>query len=88
VNTTSPEALVRGALYAVAPELEGEPLEPARRFRDQFDFDSMDFLRYAVELHRLTGLDIPERDYPQLETLAGAAAWLAEHLAAGGAAAR
>lgn len=68
--------VVRGALYAVAPDLEDEPLDPQLRFRDQFEFDSMDFNRYIVELHRRTGLDIPERDYPRLETLAGAVAYL------------
>ena len=67
---------VRTALYAIAPDLQGEPLDPNRRYRDQFEFDSMDFLRYVVELHRLTGVDIPESDYSQLETLAGATAYL------------
>jgi len=67
---------VRTALYAIAPDLQGEPLDPNRRYRDQFEFDSMDFLRYVVELHRLTGVDIPESDYSQLETLAAATAYL------------
>lgn len=76
MNTTAAEQHVRAALYAIAPDLEGEPLDPNRRYRDQFEFDSMDFLRYIVELHRLTGVDVPESDYPQMETLAGAAAYL------------
>lgn len=70
------EQQVRAALYAIAPDLEGEPIDPDRRYRDQFEFDSMDFLRYVVELHRLTGVDIPEADYPLLETLAGATAYI------------
>lgn len=74
-----PVALARAALFAVAPELEGEALDPAQRLRDQFEFDSMDLLRFAVELHRRSGLDIPERDYPRLESLDGAVAWLREH---------
>jgi acyl carrier protein len=74
------EATVRAALYAVAPELAGEAIEPARRWHEQFEFDSMDFLRYVAELHRRTGLDIPESDYPQLESLDGAVAWLRPRL--------
>lgn len=70
------EQQVRAALYAIAPDIEGEPIDPDRRYRDQFEFDSMDFLRYVVELHRLTGVDISEADYPLLETLAGATAYI------------
>jgi len=78
VNAKNPEQLVKSALYSVAPDLEGEPLDPGVRYRDQFEFDSMDFLRFVVELHRLTGIDIPESDYPRLETLAAASAYLGE----------
>lgn len=77
------EQQVRAALYAIAPDLETEPIDPQRRYRDQFEFDSMDFLRYVAELHRLTGVDVPERDYPRLESLAGAVDYLRERAAPG-----
>jgi len=79
MNDDALERQVRAALYAIAPDLEAEPLDPNRRYRDQFEFDSMDFLRFVVELHRLTGVDMPESDYPRLETVAGATAYLREH---------
>lgn len=72
------EATVRTALYAIAPDIEGDPLDPDARYRDQFEFDSMDLLRYVADIHRRTGIDIPERDYPRLESLAGAVAYLRE----------
>jgi acyl carrier protein len=75
------EQIVRTALYSIAPDLEGEPIETDLRYRDQFEFDSMDFLRFVLELHRVTGIEIPERDYRQLETVAGAAAYLRNHRA-------
>lgn len=78
MNDTDIERQVRSALYLVAPDLEGEPLDPQRRYRDQYEFDSMDFMRYVTELHRLTGADIPQSDYPRLETLEGAMAYLKE----------
>lgn len=74
--STDLEAIVRAALYRIAPDLEGEPLDPRQRFRDQFEFDSMDLLRYIVELHQRTGIEIPESAYAQLESLAGAVDWL------------
>lgn len=76
MNAEPFEKLLRTALYAIAPDIEGEPLEADVRFRDQFEFDSMDFLRFIMELHRLTGVDIPESDYPRLQTLNEGIAYL------------
>ena len=61
--------LVTRALYAVAPDLEGETIDPEMPFRHQFEFDSMDFLNFIIELHQASGEDIPEADYPQLAGL-------------------
>ena len=79
MNDDALERQVRAALFAIAPDLVAEPIDPNRRYRDQFEFDSMDFLRYVVELNRRTGVDMPESDYPRLETVAGAVAYLREH---------
>jgi acyl carrier protein len=78
MNDTDLERQVRAALYAIAPDLATEPLDPERRYRDQYEFDSMDFLRYVVELNRRTGVEIAESDYPKVETVAGAVAYLRE----------
>jgi len=72
--------LVTNALYEVAPDLKGEPLDPDERFNVQFEFDSMDFLRFIASLHRSTGLALPEADYPRLTSLSGAVKYLAEKL--------
>lgn len=78
MNAEPFEQKVRAALYAIAPDIEGEPLDADVRYRDQFEFDSMDFLRFIMELHRLTGVDIPESDYPRLQTLNAGIAYLRE----------
>jgi acyl carrier protein len=75
---------VRAALYAIAPDIEGEPIDPDVPFRDQFEFDSMDFLRFIMELHRLTGVDIPESDYPRLQALKSGTDYLRGKAAAPG----
>lgn len=69
-------SLVRGALTSVAPESADQPIEPDADFRDQMDLDSMDFLNFVIALHEATGIDIPEKDYPQLVTLDGAVGYL------------
>ena len=80
MTDTEIEALVKKALYDVAPDLEGEPIEPGETFRDQFEIDSMDFLNFVIAVHEATGLDIPEADYNELQTLAGASAYVKKHL--------
>ncbi len=65
-------------LVQVAPDVEPDAVEPGVEFRDQFDFDSMDCLNFAIGLHKAYGIDIPEADYPSLSTLDGSVAYLRE----------
>ena len=73
--------LIRKKLFDVAPDLEGEEIAPDETFADQFEIDSMDFLNFVIALHKATGVDIPEADYPKLTTLSGATAYLQSRLA-------
>lgn len=70
--------LVQRTLFAIAPEFEGEKIEPDTALRDQFEIDSMDFLNFIIALHKATGINIPEADYPLLETLNGCIAYIQE----------
>ncbi|MXN64032.1 acyl carrier protein [Stappia sp. GBMRC 2046] len=70
------EDLVKRILFQVAPELEGEDVDPDEPFREQFEIDSMDFLNLVIGLNKETGIEIPEEDYPKLETLSGCVAYL------------
>ncbi len=72
--------LVKRTLYDVAPDLEGEAIDPDIRFNEQFEFDSMDFLNFIAGLHHATALELPERDYQRLTTLASAVDYLTEKL--------
>jgi acyl carrier protein len=65
------------ALTAVAPDVDPASIDPAADLADQLDIDSMDFLNIIVAVHEQTGIDIPERDYPKLSSLAGAVDYLA-----------
>jgi acyl carrier protein len=67
---------VKAMLLKVAPDIEGEAFDTDRPFREQFEIDSMDTLNFVIALHKATGIDIPERDYPKLETLSGCVAYL------------
>ena len=78
---TRPEiqAKVVDALATVAPEVDTASLDTHLALRDQVDLDSMDFLRFVVELHRLFGIDVPEADYQQLSNLAGVVDYVVAH---------
>ena len=44
--------------------------------RDELDLDSMDFLNLLIAVKDATGVEVPERDYPQVRTLAGLVAYV------------
>lgn len=82
-TTGRPEELhaaVLDALLEIAPDVDPSAIDPARPFRDQFDFDSMDHLSFVTAIHRRFGVDVPELDYPQLASLDGCVRYLRQKL--------
>ena len=73
--------VVLGVLRRIAPEVEPSELDPAVDLREQIDFDSMDFLTFVDSLHEATGVEVPERDYPRIASIAGCVRYLAERVA-------
>jgi acyl carrier protein len=67
-------------LGQVVPELDPSELRADAALRDQLDIDSMDFLNFAIGLHKAFGVEIPEADYRQLATLDGCVAYLAARI--------
>ena len=74
-------AAVVEALSRVAPEVDLASIDSSRSLRDQLDLDSMDFLHLVQALHRRLSVDIPEADYPQLQSLDAAVAYLTAKVA-------
>ena len=74
------QTAVLRALSKVAPEADPKTIDGQRPLREQLDLDSMDLLRFAIGVHDELGVDIPEADYPKLESLAGCTAYLAKRL--------
>jgi acyl carrier protein len=63
-------------LGEVAPDVDPRSIAPARNFRDQFDFDSMDTLHLATAISRDFGIEIPESDYASFTSLDSACAYV------------
>jgi acyl carrier protein len=72
---SSRDAVLQG-LHQVAPEADLDALAPEAELREELDLDSMDFLNFVQALHELTGVDVPEHDYPRLLTAASCATYL------------
>ena len=70
-------AVVLRTLGDIAPEADLSTLEPDVSFRDQLDVDSMDLLNFVIALHVALHVDIPEADYPKLDTLEACVNYLA-----------
>ncbi len=68
-------------LREVAPDADTATLEPNKSFHDQFEFDSIDFLRLMMGLERELKVTIFDFDYPKLSTLNGCECYLSERLA-------
>ena len=65
-----------GLLTEIAPDVDPATVIPGIDFRDQFDFDSMDTLNFAIALHREFGVDVPEAEYSRLASLDKCVAYL------------
>lgn len=71
-------AVVRSILAGIAPEVDLSRVRPDADLRDELDIDSMDFLRFVVDLHARLGVEVPERDYPRIRTLDACVAYVVE----------
>ena len=74
------KAIVLRAISDIAPEADLAHLDPAVDVREQLDIDSMDSLNIMIGIHEATGVDIPEADYPLMNTLNACVAYLAKKL--------
>lgn len=68
--------IVLAAIAKVAPDVDVDALDHRADLREEADLDSMDFLHVVTAVHEATGVEIPERDYPQLWSVASFADYL------------
>ena len=76
MNTADVRPRLLKLLTDIAPDVDPAGVAADAEFSDQFDFDSMDQLNFAIAVNREFGVDIPERDYRELRSLAGAERYL------------
>lgn len=70
------EQRVLAGFLEIAPDVDPARLKREVPFREQFDFDSMDTLNFAIGLHQAFGIEVPETSYREIASLAGAVAYV------------
>lgn len=63
-------------LEDIAPDEDLTDLKDDIAFRDQLELDSMDFLDIVMELRKRYRVQVPEEDYPQLNSMASTVTYL------------
>ena len=66
-------------LSEIVPEADLKALSDKASLRDELDLDSMDFLNFVAGLHKRTGVDVSETDYPRLSTIGEIVAYMRGH---------
>jgi acyl carrier protein len=64
----------------IAPDVDPASVIAGVDFHDQFDFDSMDTLNFAIALHRELGVEVPEADYSRLASIDKCVTYLADRV--------
>ncbi|AXI49173.1 phosphopantetheine-binding protein (plasmid) [Sulfitobacter sp. SK012] len=55
-------------LHRIAPDVSLADIDLAGDLREEFDIDSMDFLTLVTALGKRFNLDMPEADYPKMQS--------------------
>ena len=71
---------VLNIIIDIAPDEDVSEIVDSKPLRDQIELDSMDFLDIVLELRKRYGVEVPEAEYPQLNTLAGCVTYLSPKL--------
>ena len=79
MNSDQALTAVIEAIATIAPEVNATEADRDVPYRSEFDLDSLDFLNLVQALHDTTGVDIPEVDYPRVDTLNKMTGYLVAH---------
>jgi acyl carrier protein len=82
MNAKEIEERVLQLFLSIAADVDPQQLQRDVPFREQFDFDSMDTLNFAISLHEAFRIDVPETDYRQLASLGSTVAYVNRQLGA------
>jgi acyl carrier protein len=68
---------VTDIIQDILPDEDLASIDESAPLRDQLELDSMDFLDIVMELRKRYGIEVPEKDYMELNTLLSTVTYLA-----------
>jgi len=68
-------------IYEIAPEHEGETIPENENLQRSLEIDSFDFLSLLTAMNDELGVEVPESDYSDVDTLEHMADYFAKRLA-------
>jgi acyl carrier protein len=77
MNEQDARAAVLAAIGQIAPDVETDGLDETSRLRQDLELDSLDFLRLIETIATSTGVNTPESDYDQVQTVGGLISYVA-----------
>ena len=72
------EAILQEELHRIAPDIDIEAIERDEDLREEFDIDSIDFLNLVIAIGKRFKIELPEADYPKMDTYNAMIAYLKE----------
>ena len=78
MNASIIEAILHEELHRIAPDIDTETIERDENLREEYDIDSMDFLNLVIALSKRLEIELPETDYPRMDTYNTTIAYLEE----------
>ena len=82
MTRTQIRARLTGILRRFLPDFDPKALPADASLRKVLAADSMDVLNFVVAIHDELGIDIPEADYPKIDTLDDCLDYLSAAIAA------
>ena len=74
-----PRSIVLDAITKIAPDVDPDDLPGDVDFQEEAELDSMDFLGVLTTVQQMTGIEVPEADYPSIRTVDDFADYLTAH---------
>lgn len=78
---TDIRTVILNILEKIAPDEDLSDLDDSKSFREQMELDSMDFLDIVMELRKQYRVQIPEEDYPNLDSMDSTVSYLTPKMA-------
>ena len=78
MKTNDIETALQEELRRIPPDIEISDIDKSGELREEMDIDSMDFLNLVTALGKRLKLEMPEADYPKMNSFNDMLAYLQE----------